>query len=81
MLEQAAGAPRDKLVTAASFTNAAYMHIQGLPGGTSAKLQACTGGSTDPDCTPGERDVPEPASMALLGLGLIGAGVVSRRKQ
>lgn len=66
---------------AASFTNAAYMHVQGLPGGASAKLQACTAASTDPDCTPGQRDVPEPTSMALLGIGLFGAGIVARRRQ
>jgi len=68
-------------LTASAFTNAAYMHVQGLPGNVSAKLQACVEGSTDPDCNPRDRDVPEPTSMALLGVGLLGAGVVARRKR
>jgi hypothetical protein len=69
-------------LSAASFSNAAYMHVQGLPGNVSAKLQACVAGSTDPDCNPTtDRDIPEPATMTLLGLGMLGAALVARRKR
>lgn len=64
---------------AASFTNAAYAHVQAI--GTSeqsAKIQAC--GPNDPDCNGGGGDpVPEPATLAIFGLGLLGAGAVRRR--
>jgi hypothetical protein len=34
-----------------------------------------------PDCGPGTHSAPEPASLAILGVGLLGLGVVTRRSR
>ena len=41
----------------------------------------CPPGSTDPRCSPLPNEIPEPGTLALLGLALLGAASARRRKQ
>ena len=40
----------------------------------------CPPGSTDPRCSPPPNEIPEPGTLALLGLALLGAASARRRK-
>ena len=54
----------------------AIVYPQGQSGSGSGVGRGCV---EDEGCE--QQDVPEPTSMALLGLGLLGAGMVGRRKR
>lgn len=40
----------------------------------------CPPGSTDPDCVTPPQEIPEPASIAILGAGLLGMAIARRRR-
>lgn len=71
----------------ALFTNAANLTV--VPGATVASVGTCNGCSaapnvifeTDATSTFSTLQVPEPGSLSLLALGLIGAGLISRQKR
>ena len=73
------------IASGVSFSNFAirYQGIeypQGQTGSGSGAGRGCVAG-VDDECGGNSNDVPEPTSMALLGLGLFGASVVARRKR
>lgn len=57
------------------------LHINAFNGRDSIKLDGCIDGSVGCGGGGGSNEVPEPASLALVGLGLLGASLMSRRKK
>jgi len=67
-------------ILVALFANAGFAHVQGLPGNpSSARITACQAPDANCDGQP-PVPVPEPTTLALFGLGLLGAGFARRRR-